>query len=255
MSLGWDNSPDGSGVEADMGAFRPGAGRGKEEPRAATERDERWRGRHPQPGLIRLTHWLNVPLLLLMAGSGLQIFAAYPALGPRGALYGWYPWPGMPPPQWARFGGWLAGGRHWHFALGWWLVLNGVVYLSYLVPRGEWRRRLFLPRRDLRHAVLMLAYYLRLRRVPPPSDFYNGLQRLAYSATILIAVVEVLSGLAMYKPVQLWWLGCLFGGYDGARAVHLLGLGLLALFTLGHLVVVALHPRALLTMFTGGKRA
>jgi thiosulfate reductase cytochrome b subunit len=72
---------------------------------------------------------------------------------------------------------------------------------------------------------------------------------------IVIAMVEVLSGLAISKPVQLWWLGSLFGGYDGARAVHLIGLGLLVLFTIVHLVMVALHPRAILTMLTGGKRA
>jgi len=221
----------------------------------ATERQERWKGRRAQPWLIRLTHWLNVPLLLLIAGSGLQIFAAYPALGPRGALYGWYPWDGIPPPTWARFGGWLAGARHWHFALGWFLVLNGIAYLSYMAARGEWRRRGFRPHRDTRNAILMLLYYLRLRRIAPPIDFYNGLQRLAYSSIMVIALAEVLSGLAIYKPVQLWWLGSLFGGYDGARAVHLLGLGLLALFTAIHLVMVALHPRAILTMLTGGKRA
>jgi thiosulfate reductase cytochrome b subunit len=221
----------------------------------ATDRQERWKGRRAQPWLIRLTHWLNVPLLLLIAGSGLQIFAAYPALGPRGALYGWYPWDGIPPPTWARFGGWLAGARHWHFALGWFLVLNGIVYLSYMAARGEWRRRGFRPHRDTRNAILMLLYYLRLRRIAPPIDFYNGLQRLAYSSIMVIALAEVLSGLAIYKPVQLWWLGSLFGGYDGARAVHLLGLGLLALFTAIHLVMVALHPRAILTMLTGGKRA
>ena len=220
-----------------------------------TDRQERWKGRRAQPWLIRLTHWLNVPLLLLIAGSGLQIFAAYPALGPRGALYGWYPWDGIPPPMWARFGGWLAGARHWHFALGWFLVLNGIVYLSYMAARGEWRRRGFRPHRDTRNAILMLLYYLRLRRIAPPIDFYNGLQRLAYSSIMVIALAEVLSGLAIYKPVQLWWLGSLFGGYDGARAVHLLGLGLLALFTAIHLVMVALHPRAILTMLTGGKRA
>lgn len=210
--------------------------------------------RRPQPLLIRVAHWLNVPLLLLMAGSGLQIFAAYPALGPRGALYGWYPWPWAPPPAWARFGGWLAGGRHWHFALGWFLVLNGLVYLLYMFIRGEWRRRLFLPYRDARNAALVLSYYLRLRRTPPPPDFYNGLQRLAYTAVILIAVIEVLSGLAIYKPVQLSWLARVFGGYDAARAVHLIGLGVLALFTVVHLVMVALHPRAIVEMLTGGRR-
>jgi len=220
-----------------------------------TDRDERWKGRRAQPWLIRLTHWLNVPLLLFMAGSGLQIFAAYPALGPRGALYRWYPWQETELPTWVQFGGWLAGGRHWHFALGWFLVLNGMVYLSYMVARGEWRRRLFLPHRDVHNALLMLAYYLRLRRTAPWNDFYNGLQRLAYSAIIMIGVVEVFSGLAIYKPVQLWWLGYLFGGYDGARVVHLMGLGLLALFTAVHLVMVTLHPRAILTMCTGGKHA
>src|SRR5919109_4812660 len=106
-----------------------------------------------------------------------------------------------------------------------------------MVVRGEWRRRLFLPHRDGRNAVLMLAYYVHVRRTAPAHDLYNGLQRLAYSTIIVIAVVEVLSGLAIYKPVQLWWLGSLFGGYDGARAVHLIGLGLLTLFAVVHLVM------------------
>src|SRR2546427_4843050 len=230
-------------------------GTDKDTPMDMTNREKQWQGRRAQPWLIRLTHWLNVPLLLLMAGSGLQIFAAYPALGPRGALYRWYPWQEIQPPSWVQFGGWLAGGRHWHFALGWFLVLNGVVYLSYMAARGEWRRRLFLPHRDSRHAVLMLAYYLRVRRATPGNDLYNGLQRLAYSTILLIAVGEVLSGLAISKPVQPWWLGQPFGGYDGARVVHLLGLGLLALLTVVHLVMVTLHPRAILTMLTGGKHA
>jgi len=221
----------------------------------AVDVDGRWQGRRDQPFLIRLAHWLNVPLLLLMAGSGLQIFSAYPSLGPRGALYGWYPWQGVAPPAWLRFGGWLAGARHWHFALGWFLLGNGILYLVYLSVRGEWRRRVFIPARDAANAVLMTAYYLRLRRAAPPVYFYNGLQRLAYTSVIVIALVEVLSGLAIWKPVQLWWLATIFGGYDGARAVHLVGLVLLALFTLVHLVMVALHPRAIVEMITGGRRA
>ena len=74
----------------------------------AAHLDSQWKGRRAQPFLIRLAHWLNVPLLVLTAGSGLQILSAYPALGPRGALYGWYPWQGVPPPQWLRFGGPIA---------------------------------------------------------------------------------------------------------------------------------------------------
>jgi thiosulfate reductase cytochrome b subunit len=103
-------------------------------------KNERWKGKRAQPWLIRLTHWLNVPLLIIIAASGLQILLAYPALGPRGAQYGWYPWQGMPPPAWARLGGWLAGGRHWHFALGWFLLLNGMIYTGgYWEDQGyEW---------------------------------------------------------------------------------------------------------------------
>ena len=176
-------------------------------------------------------------------------------LGPSGDLYGWYPWQGVSPPGWLRFGGWLASARHWHFALAWFLVANGAMYLVYLAVRGEWRCRLFLPGRDTKNAVLMMTYYLRIRKTPPAVDFYNGLQRLAYTSAIGLVLVEVLSGLAIYKPVQLSWLAALFGGYDGARAVHLVGLVGLALFAVTHIVLVALHPRALVEMVTGGKRA
>jgi len=189
-----------------------------------------------------------------MAGSGLQIFAAYPYLGPRGAHYWWYPFQGVTPPSWMRFGGWLAGARNWHFAIAWFLTFNGVVYLVYQVATGEWRRRSFIPWRDTKTALAMFAYYLRIRGTGPPTDFYNGLQRLAYTSAILFGIVVVLSGLAIYKPLQLHWLTLLFGGYDGARAVHLSALVLLTLFSAAHLVMVTLHPKAILEMVTGGRR-
>jgi thiosulfate reductase cytochrome b subunit len=211
-------------------------------------------GRRAQPAAIRLAHWINIPLLVIMAGSGLQIFAAYPALGPRGAQYSWYPFQNVAPPSWMRFGGWLAGARHWHFAIAWFLIFNGLIYLSYVIASGEWRRRVFIPTRDTSNAVRMFAYYLRIRTTPPPEDFYNGLQRLAYTSAILFGVVVVFSGLAIYKPLQLHWITAAFGGYDVARVVHLGCLVLLAMFTAMHLVLVALHPRTIVTMVTGGQR-
>ncbi|RKH13516.1 thiosulfate reductase [Corallococcus sp. CA053C] len=210
--------------------------------------------RRPQPWPIRLAHWVNVPLLAILAASGLQILAAYPRLGPRGRSYALYPFQDAVPPSWARLGGWLAGARHWHFAFGWFLALNGVVYVLYLAFSGEWRRRLFLPRRDTRDAVATLAYYLRLRPAPARTGLYNGLQRLAYTMALVMGALSVLSGLVLYKPVQLHALTALFGGYDPARAVHLLLLALLALFTVGHVVLVALHPRTLGEMVTGGRK-
>ncbi|TSC24113.1 cytochrome b/b6 domain-containing protein [Corallococcus sp. Z5C101001] len=210
--------------------------------------------RRPQPWPIRLAHWANVPLLAILAASGLQILAAYPRMGPRGHLYSLYPFQGAVPPSWLRLGDWLAGARHWHFAFGWFLALNGCVYVLYLALSGEWRRRLFLPRRDARDAVATLAYYLRIRPAPAQPGLYNGLQRLAYTSALVLGALSVLSGLVLYKPVQLQWLTALFGGYDPARAIHLLLLVLLAFFTVGHVVLVALHPRTFGEMVTGGRK-
>jgi thiosulfate reductase cytochrome b subunit len=208
--------------------------------------------RPAQPWLIRATHWANLFLLTVMAGSGLRILVAYPSLGPRGEGYGWYPLHGVAPPDALTIGGWLAGARHWHFAFAWLFVANALVYAGYLVASGEWRRRLFLPRRDARNAWGTLLHDLRLRKeAPSPVGLYNGMQRLAYTGVLVTAPLLVLSGLAMYKPVQLPHLTALLGGYDAARAIHLLVLAALALFTLVHVVQVLLHPRTLAGMTFG----
>src|SRR6266542_3863134 len=118
------------------------------------------RARAVQPWVIRVTHWISAGVLVVMAGSGLRILAAYPSLGARGASYGWYPFQGVPPPASLTVGGWLAGARHIHFAFGWLLVLNALLYLGYLIASGEWRRRLFLPQRDARQAIGTFLGYL-----------------------------------------------------------------------------------------------
>jgi len=210
--------------------------------------------RPKQPWIVRITHWVNVVLLAIMAGSGLRILGAYPKLGPVGEEYGWYPLQGVEPPAVLTLGGWLAGARHWHFAFAWLFVANALAYAAYLAASGEWRRRLFLPRRDLVNAAGTFLYYLRLRRAPPPQDgIYNGLQRLAYTGVLAIAPLLVLSGLAIYKPVQLPRLTALLGGYDAARVIHLLALLAIALFTLVHVVQVLLHFRTLVEMTAGGR--
>jgi thiosulfate reductase cytochrome b subunit len=212
------------------------------------------RVRRDQPLALRAFHWVNVVALVVVAGSGLQILLAYPYMGARGQPAAWYPFQGVRPPSWLRLGDWLAGARHVHFAIAWLLVLNAAVYVAWLLGTGEWRRRLFLPRRDLASLIATARAYLRLDLHDEGPGLYNGLQRMAYTSALLLGAVAVLSGLCLYKPVQLAWLASLAGGYEGARAIHLLALAALAAFTLGHLAMVLLHPRALATIFTGGAR-
>jgi thiosulfate reductase cytochrome b subunit len=210
--------------------------------------------RSPQPWLVRATHWSHAALFAVMAGSGLQILVAYPFLGAQGELYSWYPLQGHAPPSLLTLGGWLAGARHWHFAFAWLFTANAAVYAVYLFASGEWRRRLFFPRRDARHAWHALLHDLRLRREPPPpAGLYNGMQRLAYTAVLAVAPLLVLSGLAIYKPVQLPRLTALLGGYDLARAIHLGVLAALGLFLVVHVLQAALHPRTIADMATGGR--
>jgi thiosulfate reductase cytochrome b subunit len=211
-------------------------------------------GRPAQPWIIRVTHWVNLVLLTIMAGSGLRILVAYPWLGAQGEPYSWYPLQGARPPGALTLGGWLAGARHWHFAFAWVFAANAVVYLAYVFSSGEWRRRMFFPRRDARNAWQTLQHDLRLRKHPPRAvGLYNGMQRLAYTCVLAMSPLAVLSGLAMYKPVQLPRLAAVLGGYDVARAIHLLVLAGVALFTVVHVVQVVLHPRTLADM-TLGKR-
>jgi thiosulfate reductase cytochrome b subunit len=209
--------------------------------------------RDAQPVLIRVTHWAHAVIFAIMAASGLQILVAFPLLGPRGEPYGWYPFQGTPPPGALTLGGWLAGARHWHFAFAWLFTANAVVYLVYFFASGAWRERLFLPRRDARNAWETVLHDLRLRRASPaPVGLYNGMQRLAYTGVLAVAPLLVLSGLAIYKPVQLPRLTALLGGYDAARAIHLLVLVALAAFLVIHVVQTVLHPRTIVDMTIGG---
>lgn len=205
--------------------------------------------RPSQPWLIRATHWVNVASFVILAGSGLRILAAYPSLGPRGEDYGFYPLQGVSPPAALTIGGWLAGARHWHFAFAWIFVANALVYATYFFASGEWRQRLFFPRRDARNAWETVLHDLHLRRTAPvPDGLYNGMQRLSYTGVLAVAPLLVLSGLALYKPVQLPRLTALLGGYDFARVIHLFVLAGLVLFSLVHVLQVALHPRSFVDM-------
>lgn len=203
---------------------------------------------HP---VVRLTHWINVLAVALMVGSGLRIFNAYPAFARRGETFCCWPWEGTPVPAWLTFGGWLAGARHWHFAAMWLLVLNGLVYLGFIYLHGEWRD--LVPRRgDLRDAWQMARFYLGRRGDHPRQGKHNALQRASYFAMPILGIVLVLTGLAIWKPVQLGWLTALFGGYALARYWHFLAMLALVGAALVHVfMVLSTDPYSILSMITG----
>jgi thiosulfate reductase cytochrome b subunit len=205
--------------------------------------------------LVRLAHWLNAVFLVGMVASGLQIYNAYVHFGLRGQpLPLPNPFDGTPMPEWARLGGWLAGGLNWHFLLAWPFVITGLVYLGFLALSGEWRSLVFRPR-DIRPAVQMQLYYLRLRKDHPPQGKHNALQKAAYTFIVVLGAIAALSGFAIYKPVQLGWLTSLFGGYELARYWHFVTVWLFVGFTLLHVALVFLvDPASLRGMVTGWYR-
>jgi thiosulfate reductase cytochrome b subunit len=203
---------------------------------------------------VRLTHWGTLVLVGGMIASGLQIYHAYARFGDRGGPYLPNPLQDVQFAEWARLGGWLAGGLNWHFALMWPLTAVGLVYVVYLVSSGEWRSLLFRPR-DLRGALEMVKYYLRLRRDHPPQGKHNPLQKLAYSGIVIVGALALLTGFAIYKPVQYAWLVSALGGFQAARYWHFWTVWVFVAFTIVHVVLVfAADPASLRAMITGGYR-
>jgi thiosulfate reductase cytochrome b subunit len=201
--------------------------------------------------IVRVTHWVAVVAILVMAGSGMRIFNAYPAFHRKGETFCCYPFEGHPIPAWATFGGWLGGARNWHFAMMWVLGVNGLIYLGFVYLHGEWRD--LVPRHgDLRDSWQMVRFYLFLRPKHPHQAKHNALQKSAYFAMPWIALFIVITGIAIWKPVQLAPLTALFGGYVWARYWHFLGMVALLAAAAGHVFMVfAVDPYVLPSMITG----
>jgi len=183
------------------------------------------------PLAIRWFHWINFPLLALMIWSGILIYWAYPAY--RLAL-GDFTIARMNLDQttWRALhvNNRLAEGMALHFFFMWLFGINGLLYVAYTFISGEWRE-LAPDRHTLRQAWHVVLHDLHIRKEPPPSTKFNGAQKLAYTGVVLMGVGSLLTGLAIYKPVQLSWLTAVFGGYPMARFIHFwLTVGYVAFF-------------------------
>src|ERR1700722_4499440 len=188
------------------------------------------------PLWVRVTHWINALAMLMMIGSGWQIYDASPLFG-------------FTFPRQIALGEWLAGALLWHFAAMWLLVINGIVYISLGILTGRFRRKLF-PIRP-REVVSDLLAALRGKLSPEDLSVYNAVQKLLYLGVLLAGIVIVLSGLSIWKPVQFWWLTAFFGGYNTARYVHFAAMTAIVTFLTVHVVLAIIVPKSLRAMIVG----
>jgi thiosulfate reductase cytochrome b subunit len=185
--------------------------------------------------MVRFLHWVWVYAIGCMVFSGWQIYNASPSLP-------------FTFPRWAGLGGWLGGALAWHFSAMWLLALAGIAYLAYGFASGHFRRdlRLPTPRAVFRDLWSALTFQLGHR-----IGHYNAVQRLLYLGVIGALVLQVVTGLAIWKPVQLGPLADLLGGYPMARDIHLAIMFLIVAFIVVHVGLVAIFPRTLVSMIVG----
>jgi thiosulfate reductase cytochrome b subunit len=190
------------------------------------------------PLALRIMHWLNAVAVLVLILSGWAIYNDE-------VIFGWLHFPG-----WMTLGDGPEGALQWHFLAMWILGLNGIAYLAYGFATGRFRRML-LPIRfgevvgEIRAALALRLSHQELTR-------YNAVQRVLYIGVILVGIVQVLSGLVVWKPVQFSELAVLFGSFQSARLVHFLGMAAIVAFVLVHVTLALLVPRTLVAMVTGG---
>jgi thiosulfate reductase cytochrome b subunit len=189
------------------------------------------------PRWVRVTHWVNALAMFMMIGSGWQIYDASPLF--RFIYF----------PTQLALGQWLAGALLWHFAAMWLLVINGIVYVTLGIATGRFRRK-FLPIRP-RDVVNDFVAALRGKLAHDDLSVYNAVQRLLYVGVILAGVVIVLSGLSIWKPVQLKYLTAFFGGYDFARYVHFFAMASIVGFLTVHVALALIVPKSLRAMIYG----
>src|SRR5215510_10368237 len=188
------------------------------------------------PLWVRLMHWINAGAMLVMIGSGWQIYNASPLFG-------------FTFPRQIALGNWLAGALLWHFAAMWILMINGLVYLVLGILTARFRRKLFpiWPSEVLRD----LFAALRGNLAHDDLSVYNAVQKLLYVGILVAGVTIVLSGLSIWKPVQFQWLTSFFGGYNTARYVHFAAMTAIVTFLVVHVTLAVLVPKSLRAMIIG----
>jgi len=174
---------------------------------------------HKHPLVIRWMHWINFPLLTIMIWSGVLIYWAndvYEIRIGNLVLFNFFP-------EWFyklfNLPYRLSEGMAYHFVFMWLFFINGALYVIYTLVSGEWKY-LIPQKNSLAESLQVIRHDLGLIKTLPPQTKYNGAQRIAYTMIVIMGLGSILTGLAIYKPVQLQWLTNLCGGYEAARAEH-----------------------------------
>ena len=200
------------------------------------------------PALVRIAHWLQALAIVIMIGSGWRIYNSVP-------IFGNYRFP-----IWATLGGdplqskiahmdpGVANALNWHFTGMWLLLASYLLFMAHGSISGHfWRQLLPLRPRDIFRDFIAAATF----RLGHRLGEYNAVQRAAYWGVLFAILMMFLTGLAIWKPVQLSGLTWLFGGYPTARVLHFFFMSAICLFMIVHVALVVLVPKTLVAMVFG----
>jgi len=207
------------------------------------DRDEQ---RHPLSR--RILHWVMAVSILVMIGSGWRIYNASPIFG--FILF----------PDWLTLGGDVQNSlaRHgdpgvasaiaWHFAAMWTLAVSYLLFVGWGLITGHfWRDFLPVTPKSVWRDFIAAATFRLQHRLGE----YNAVQKAAYVGVLGLVALMILSGVAIWKPVQTYPLEMLFGGFQGARLVHFIVMAGIVVFLLVHICLTALVPRTFQAMVLG----
>jgi thiosulfate reductase cytochrome b subunit len=197
-------------------------------------------GRRLHPVPVRIMHWINAAVMMVMITSGWGIYNDDVIIH------------GLHFPGWLRLGEWAAWSLNWHFAGMWFFGINGLFYLGYGIFTGRLRERL-LPIRpsDVLRTVVDTLHF---KIAHEDLTVYNAVQKILYIVAILACINQAVTGIAIWKPVQFSWLVALFGGFQSARVFHFAGMAIIVGFVIVHVLLALLVPKTIWAMLAGGPR-
>jgi thiosulfate reductase cytochrome b subunit len=191
---------------------------------------------HPLP--VRIMHWINAFAMIIMIMSGWKIYD-------DDVIFSWLRFPDA-----ITLGKWAQNGLQWHFFGMWIVTLNGLAYLFYGITTGRFRSKLFPI--SLRELITTKRDAFTFRLSHDDLTHYNAVQKMLYVGIMAVGIVVVLSGLALWKPVQFSELATLFYDFQTTRLVHFLCMTAIVLFLVVHVTLTLIVPRSLVAMMTGG---